>query len=415
MDRTISVSEQRKGKTSGGLKIVLAIAILATAFFGLRKLLTTTVKQNDFVKATVETGVVENTISASGLVIPLFEQQINASISTEIKNVFLKAGTEVKKGDLIMDLEQAYIQLEFESLNDQLELRKNNITRLKLEYDKNLRELDYNAQIKTLEVAALKSALADVKYLESFGGATMQEVKKADLALQIAALEKKKLDNELKFRKAVITSDRRNLELEVMMQDKKITELKKKLNATSVKATRPGVVTWVNESIGMKVNEGEALVRIANLNGFRIEASCSDRYAKVVETGMPVRVRINDSNLEGIISAIAPAIENNTIEFAITLNENDHPALRANMRVEVFLISNRKENVLRLRNGPGISGAVNQEVFVVNGKEAVRRKIQIGVTNSDYLEITGGELKEGDQVIISDMKAYDRLDRVELE
>jgi len=414
MDRTISIGEQRKGNNSRWLKVLMTIAVLAAAFFGLRKLLTTTVKQKDFVKANVELGFIENTISASGLVLPSFEQQINAPISTEIKNVFLKSGTKVKKGDLILDLEQAYIQLEFESLKDQLELRKNNITRLKLEYDKNLRELDYNAQIKTLEVSSLKTALSDVKYLESFGGATLQEVKKAELALQIAEIEKKKLDNELEFRKAVISSDRRNLELEVMMQDKKIKELKNKLNATSVKATRPGVVTWVNESIGKKVTEGEALVRIANLDGFRVEASCSDRYAKVVKTGMPVRVRINDSNLQGMISSILPAIENNTIEFVVTLNENDHPALRANMRVEVFLISSQKENVLRLRNGPGITGAVNQEVFVVNGNEAIRKKINLGVTNNNYVEITGGELKEGDQVIISDMKAYDRLDRIEL-
>ncbi len=415
MDRTISIGEQRNGNKSRWLKILVAIAVLVVAFFGLRKLLTTTVKQKDFVKARVEMGTVENTISASGLVLPSFEQQINAPISTEIKNVFLKSGTEVKKGDLIMDLDQAYIRLELESLKDQLELRKNNITRLKLEYDKNLRELDYNAQIKNLEVFSLKSALEDVKYLESFGGATMQEVKKAGLALQISELEKKKLNNELEFRKAVITSDRRNLELEVMMQDKKITELSNKLNATSVKASRPGVVTWVNESIGKKVTEGEALVRIANLDGFRVEASCSDRYAKVVKSGMPVRVRINDSNLEGIISSILPTIENNTIEFVVTLNENNHPALRSNMRVEVFLISNRKENVLRLRNGPGINGAINQDVFVVNGKEAVRRKINLGVTNSNYVEITGGDLKAGDQVIISDMKSYERFDKVELE
>ena len=415
MDRTISIGEQRKGNSSRWLKILVVITLLVAAFFGLRKLLTTTVKQKDFVKATVERGVVENTISASGLVLPSFEQQINAPISTEIKNVILKSGTEVKKGDLIMDLNQAYIRLEFESLNDQLELRKNNITRLKLEYDKNLRELDFNAQIKTLEVSSLKSALEDVKYLESFGGATLQEVKKAELALQISELEKKKLDNELEFKKAVITSDRRNLELEVMMQEKKIAELTNKLNETSVKASRHGVITWVNESIGKKVAEGEPLVRIANLDGFRVEASCSDRYSKVVKTGMPVRVRINDTNLEGIVSSILPTIENNTIEFVVTLNENNHAALRSNMRVEVFLISNRKEDVLRLKNGPGINGAINQEVFVVKGKEAVRKNINLGVTNASYVEISGGDLKEGDQVIISDMKAYERLDRVELE
>lgn len=395
-------------------RIVLIVAVVVAGFFFLRSVLKTSVDSSKFRTAKVERGSIENAITATGLVVPTFEQQLNAPVNSEIKAVYLTSGAEVKSGDLILELDEEFTRLEYESLNDKVELRKNNITKLRLEYDKNLQELDFENQIKTLELSSLESQLADKKRLKEIGGATQEEVEQAELTLKIAQLEQKKLENELEFRKKSITNDRRNLELEMMIEEKKLRELRKKLTQTKVAAPSNGVITWVKEDIGLKVNEGEALVRLANLEAFRVEASCSDRYANIVQIGLPVRVRINRKDLKGRITSILPAIANNTISFIIELEDKSNANLRPDMRVEVFIISDRKEQVLKVKNGPAFKGGVGQKIFVVRGEQAFQQDIKIGLTNMDYVEVQGG-LEEGDRIIISDMKEYEHLDVVELK
>jgi HlyD family secretion protein len=415
MDRPISNTEQRKNNLAKWLKYAAVVGVIILGFFGLRYALKTKVEKSDFVFATVERGDVENAITATGLVVPSFEQQINAPINTEIKNVVLKSGAKVKTGDLIMNLDEEFIKLEYEGLQDQLELKKNNITRLGLEYDKNLKDLDYQNQIMALQIANLEANLSDRKRLQKVGGATEEDVEKATLNLKIQKLEKQKLENDLNFRKQAVTSDKRNLELEVMIQQKKLRELNRKLNETAVKAPTNGVITWLSEDIGKKVLEGEPLVRLANLGNFRIEASCSDRYSNLVKVGMSVNVRINQTILKGEISSILPAVENNTIGFTVALENANSVQLRPNMKVEVFIISGKKENVLRLKNGAAFTGAIQQNLFVVRGNEAVKVAVNVGLTSVDYVEILTNELKVGDKVIVSSMTDFEYMDRIELK
>lgn len=415
MDREIPTIQQNKNQMGQWIKYLVIVAAIGGAFYMLRSFLKTEIKKEDFRFGAITRGEIENKITATGLVLPSFEQQINAPVATEIKEMVLTSGAEVQPGDLILKLDEEYVRLQFDALKDQLELKKNNITKLKLEYDKNLQDLDYQDQIKALQLSSLEANLVDLKKLNKIGGATQEEVEQGELNLQIAQLEKKQLENELNFKKASITSDRRNLELEVMIQEKSMRELGRKLKETSVKAPRPGVVTWINENIGQKVNEGEPLVRIANLESFRVEASCSDRYSNIVKVGQPVDVRINKTNLKGVISSILPAVENNTIEFVVALEQTSHKELRPNMRVEVFIISGKKENVLRAQNGPAFTGAKKQGIFVVRGEQAKRSEVTVGLSNSAYVEIITNELQEGDKIIVSDMKDYDHLETIEIK
>ncbi len=415
MDRPLSQQKQRKNNLRPYFRIAAILGAVAILFFLLRSVLTTKADRDEFQMATVELGDIANSISAYGSVVPAFEEQVNAPVATEIKEVLVRSGAAVQAGVLLMSLDEEYIQLEYEQTKDQVELRKTNITRLGYEYEKNLNELKYDDSIKELQVSALEAQLKDAQRLQQIGSATIEEVEKAKLDLEIAQLEKKKLENDLKFREKTTESDRRKLELEVLIEEKKLQELRRKLNETEVTSPRPGVVTWINESIGQKVNEGDPLVRLANLEAFRIEASCSDRYANIVKTGLPVEIRINNSRLNGYISSILPAVENNTLEFIVELEEYDHESLRPNLRVEIFIISDQKEQVMRVRNGAAFTGAIDQEIFVVRGDQAVKEQVQIGLTSRDYVELIGSNIQAGDRIIVSNMENYEHLNSFTLK
>jgi len=409
MDRQISGNELQKNKLLTYLKYLLIIGLVIAGIYFFRKILTKKAERKDFYIVQVEKGDIQNTLTATGTVVPSIEREINSPVTTEIKKVIKSSGEFVKHGDMILELDQEFTRLEYDQLDDELKLKRNNVDKLKLEYDKNLRDLDYQNQIKSLQLDELTAQVKDQKRLRDVGGATAEEVEQAELQLKVANLEKSMLENELAYRQSVNVNEKRGLELEYTIQEKKLAELSRKLRETKVRAPQEGVITWINEDIGRKVTEGETLVRIANLEKFRVEASSSDRNSNKIDVGMPVRVRINRTDLDGYISTILPALENNTIKFHVQLDDPDSDLLRPNIRAEVFIITDNKTNVIRVKNGPGFKGASSQYIYVVDGNRAVRRRITKGLTNSDFVEITDN-LMVGEQVIISDMQDYDHLE-----
>jgi HlyD family secretion protein len=127
---------------------------------------------------------------------------------------------------------------------------------------------------------------------------------------------------------------------------------------------------------------------------------------------MPVWVQVNrDTRLAGTLVNIRPTVENNVISFDIQLEANNHPALRPNMRTEVFILTDRKAQVVKVPNGPAFQGGMTQEIFVVEGDRAIRRKVVVGLQNVDEVEIESG-LQAGEQVIISDMKRFEGVSEI---
>jgi len=414
MDREIPKSERSKSSFKKILPYFLIVGLLALGYYFLRTKLRKSGKASEFHIVTVEQGNIKSTLTASGLVVASSERIINAPVSTEIKDVLLSTGAEVKTGDLILKLDQEYTALEYEGLKDELSLRKNNIDKLKLQFDKDLRDLDYQDQIKALQLEQLKAQLADQERLLQVGGATGEEVEAANMQLGIAELEKKILENELTFKRKVNQTDKNNLQLEFDIQQKRLKQLSRKLKETEVRSIGDGVITWINEDIGQTVVEGEPLVRIANLNRFEIEATTSDKNSKDLLQGQAVEVRINKERLRGTVDRVLPEIVNNTVKFIVKLNDDSHEALRPNQRIEVYVIKSEKEKVVRAKRGNALKGTTSQYVYKVEGNVAKKVRIKKGLVSSDYFEIVDG-LSIGDKLIVSDTEEFEHMDSFEIK
>ena len=408
MDRTIDTKEISRRRRNKAIKwVVIIAAALATIWFAM-KLLRPSADEDTLRFATVERGEVVNTLNATAIVLPAFEEQINSPVATTIDEVMLSAGTEVEAGQLLMKLDRNYVQLQLDGRRDQLAVKENSIGLLSLEYDRDLKELTYNADIKKLELAAARAALADSRRLLEVGGATQEEVEAAELAVKISELESKKLDNQLDYARNSLAGRQRALQLEVGMEEKEVSQLSRRLRETEVRAPRGGVITWINENIGQQVIEGTALARVADLGRYRVEASASDRYADQLAVGLPVELRIPTGRLKGTIAAILPEVSENLVTFRVDLENPSHQDLRPNLRTELYVITSRIEDALRVKNGPVFRGGRRQSVFVIDQNEATRRDVDLGARNGDFVQITGG-LQAGDRIIISDPEALENV------
>jgi HlyD family secretion protein len=400
---TEEVIQQKRKK---GIVIgVIAIAILIGCIMLIRTWLKSSVNNSEITTAKVQIGNVENTLNATGEVLPEFEEVITSPINASIKNVVTDAGGKVKAGQSILSLDKSAAENDYAKLKFQLETKKNEISKLKLDLDKSYFDIQSNNDIKQLRIGNLTDAVENAKRLFKAGGGTREDIEQAELNLKVAQLEKKQIENEIKSKQKTMQIEEKEAEIAAEIQQNDLNELQRKLNLANVVATRTGVVTYVNKNIGANIKEGEMLARIADLSSFKVTGSLSDNYIDQLHNGMPVIIRFNDTQLRGNVSNVYPSVQNGIITFDIQLEERNNKQLRPNMKVDVYLVTAVHNKVLRVANGPAFKGASPMDVFVLNNGKAEKRSVHTGLSNFDFIELKDG-VKEGDVVITSDMSEF---------
>nr|WP_294948537.1 HlyD family efflux transporter periplasmic adaptor subunit [uncultured Mucilaginibacter sp.] len=405
MDQIIEQEVTARKKKKG---IIIAIAIvlgLVLAVWLLRTTLKSSVKRSEITTAVVGMGSVENTLNATGEVLPEFEEILTSPINASIKNVLMDAGNKVNSGQSILTLDKSASQTEFEKINFQMQSKRNEIAKLKLDLNKSFFDIQSNNDIKQLRISNLADAVENAKRLFKAGGGTREGIEQAELNLKVAQLEKKQLENEIKSKQQTMQIEIKEAEIALAIQQNDLAALQRKLQLANIVATRSGVVTYVNKNIGATVHEGDALARIADLSSFKVNGSISDNYMDQLHAGMPVIVRINEVQMKGHVVNVYPSIQNSIVNFDVQLDERNNKQLRPNMKVDVYLVTDVRSKVMRVANGPAFKGPADQDIFVLNGGKAERRHAHIGLANFDFVEIKDG-VKPGDVVITSDMSEF---------
>lgn len=415
MDRALAPDILTRSRRKPWLIGLIALVGLIGALAGMRSLLKTSIEAAKIRTAVAQTGPVENTLNATGEVIPAYEQTITSPIRASIRRVLLTPGARVRPGQPIVELDKSLTRIEYEKLQDQLALKQNGIEQLRMKLDKNLYDADVNDQIKLLNINKLNAEVDNVRRLEKVGGQTPEDVTRAENALRIAQLEKKQLENDLTYNHRSMGVSLRESRLQVRIEGTNLKVLAQKLRQADILADRAGVLTWVNENVGSAVGEGEMLAKVADLGSFRVEGSCSDAYADQLRAGLPVIVRINETDLRGRVAQVKPSVQNNTIRFVVSLDDSHHASLRPNQKVEVFVVTNRSPRAVRVANGPAFKGKRKQYVYVVQADNVARRReVEIGLTNFDWIEIKSG-LQPGDRVILTDLSQYEHLEQLTIQ
>ena len=405
MDRAIPQTTQtRRLRRRWLLGAALLLAVLA-GLLAFRVVLQPSLSRNSILTARTETGDVEASLTAAGVIIPAHEAVLTSPIQSTIRRVAMAVGSRVQPGQTILELDRELTTTALAKLQDEQQQNRNRASQLQLTLEKALNDLRSQEQVQQVRVRSLQSALRDEQYLLKIGGGTSESVRQAELNLRLARLEQQRLAGQIQNQRAANAADVRELGFTLQIQDRSIAELAGKLQQANISSQQPGVLTWVNEDLGTTVQAGDALARVADLSRFRVRATISDAYADALHLQDPVVVRINGTDLRGTISTVSPAVEKGLVTFYATLAQDHHPALRANLRADVFVVTKAHRRVTRLKNGPFYQGGKEQPVFVVQDGKATRRTVRFGDSNFDYVQITGG-LRPGEEVVVSDMKDY---------
>lgn len=415
MDRELPKYIKIKRRRNITIYSFMTIGLIVSSIWFLRNTFQNSVDGQRLLIATAEMGPIESTITASGEVIPEYEHVITSSIQANIQEVLASVGTVVEPGMPILQLDKSFALIDYEKLEEELKLKENSINKLRLDLQQKSHDLKISDSTKGLDIVQLTAELDDAIKLRDIGGGSQEAIDQIKTKLKKVQLEKRKLEYDLSIEEKQTQLSIRELQLQANIQRSSINTMQEKLDRANVVAQRKGVLTWVNENLGTTVQEGEILARIANLSSFKIVGTCSNIYADQVLSGQRVIVQLNNEETTlGTIVQVRPTVENNVLTFDVQLDKSNHAQLRPNMRTEIFVITASKQNVVRVTNGPAFKGTNHQNVFIVDGENAVSRAVKIGLHNFDYVELESN-VQAGEKVIISDMERFEGLSNLKIK
>lgn len=413
MDRAISKKEQQKELKKKIIKYSIIAVIIIVIIAILISLMRNSVNEKDLSFSTIDQGVIEMSISASGKVVPAFEEIINSPIDTRIVEVYKKGGDSVNIGTPILKLDLQSTETQYKKLLDEEQMKSYQLEQLKVNNRTKINDLEMQIKVFAMKLDRMAVELRNERYLDSLGAGTTDKVREVELNYNVAKLELEQLRQQHKNEQQVLIADLKVKELEFNIFRKSMEEMKRTLNDAQIRSPRKAILTYINNQVGVQVGKGSQVAIISDLSHFKIDGEIADIYGDRIFTGSKAIVKTGNDQLTGIISNVTPLSKNGVLSFTMQLDEDNNKCLRSGLKTDVYVINAVKENVMRITNSSYYMGKGEYELFVLNGNELVKRKVKLGDSSFEYVEVISG-LKPGDRVVVNDMTSYKTKSRLKV-
>lgn len=406
MDREIPIEERRKAALKKRLIFAGSGVGVAAVVAAVMLSLGSSVRKSDIVIGKAERATLESSVSASGKIVPLYEQAIVSPVSTKIMEVYCNEGDSVGSGESLLRLDLQSAESDLRRLNDEVSMKRNELEQTSLDNATYLTDLEMRIKTKEMAVSHLKAEVANERRLDSIGSGTGDRIREAELAYSTGLLELDQLRTQLANERKSHAAAYRTKQLEGAISARNLEAMERTIDDARVKAPRSGVVTYLNKSLGTSIAPGEKLAVVSDLSHFKISGEIPEANSGKLSVGSVVNVRINRTTVKGRISNISPQSQNGMVDFTVILDDDSDRALRSGLRTDLNVVYDVREGVTRIPNGQYFQGAGTYVMFVVASEGRLeRRSVTLGDSNFDYVEVKSG-LSPGEEVVVSDMAAY---------
>ncbi|MPM22004.1 hypothetical protein SDC9_68454 [bioreactor metagenome] len=414
MDRKIPKEVLRKERNIKFIKLGAVILASVIAIAVVISLLRESINLKNIQLSTVDTGTIEVSVSASGKVVPAFEETIIAPIESRIVEVYKKAGDSVDVGTPLVKLDLQSIETDYRKMLDELQMRQYRLEQQRIKNNSTLSNTEMQLKVNDMQIDKMQVEVRNERYLDSIGAGTTDKVRETELSYNVAKLEQEQARKKFENDKQVAGSELRVQELELEIFRKTLAETKRILDDAQIRSPRRAILTYINNQVGTRVPQGTQVAILSDLSHFKIDGEIADSYGDRISTGNKVVVRIGSEELTGVVSNVTPLSKNGVIQFSVQLEDDSHSRLRSGLKTDVYVMNAVKDDVMRIANGPYYSGPGTYELFMMNGNSLERRKVQLGESNYEFVEVMSG-LKPGDRVVVSDMSQYRNKSKLKMK
>lgn len=352
----------------------------------------------------VQRGPIRSLISTNGKIEPIENFEAHAPISTTVKRILVKEGDHVRKGQLLLQLDDADIRTQAARALAQVKAAQASQSALKTGgTQEEVLTLDSQlAKARTARDLAQRS-LDSLQQLEKQGAASTGEVQKAQDTLHSAQADLNLLERKQKDRYSqpeIAQIEARGSEAQAAYDGAEDA-----LTKSSVRAPFDGIVYSLPVKPGTFVQSGDLLLQEADLNRVLVRAFVDEPDVGRLQVGQQVEVTwdaIPARTWTGTVNTVPSTVKlrgsRNVGEVTSVINNSDFRLL-PNINVGVTIIVAEHNDVLTLQRDALHVDDSKPYVFRIVGNHIRRQNIEFSLQNLTRVEITSG-LAEGDRIAL---------------
>jgi len=400
----------------------VGVALFASVTMGVSKLkpAAPAVDRSGLWIDTVKRGPVVRQVHGIGTLTPEEIRWIPTITDGRVEKILARPGTPVKADTVVVILSNPTVQQQ--AFDAEWKLRAEEAQYHNLEVTLQSQVLDQKANTAKAEQDAEDARMkAETdQELEKLGVLSDQARKLSSGSsrqLSIRAdIEEQRYTNAQMEREAQLSAEKAKVE-----QARAIYELQlKQKNMLKVRAGMNGILqelTLNGNTLqeGQQVPAGTTIAKVANPNRLKAELKIPETQTKDVQLGQPAEVDTHNGVIEGKVIRIDPSVQSGTRTVDVALIGDPPPGAVPDLNVDGTIDLERIADALFV--GRPTYGQEKSTVGIFklegDGSAAVRVRVTLGRSSVNTVEILGG-LKEGDQVILSDVSRWDQYDRIRL-
>lgn len=352
-------------------------------------------------------------IPVDGVLLPRNTVFIDAVQGGVVDEVFVEDGAILKKGDPILKLSNANMELSYMDQETRMYDAINNlantsisIEQLKYTRQKEISDLYYQIDRLKTDFARkevfFKDKLISAKEFEDAERDYKHALEQLNITLKL-----KRLDSISGVRQGQqITSS-----MERMQNN--LTLLRKNMDNMTIKSPGDGKLSSFNVEIGETKTAGEHLGQIDIPGGFKVRANVDERYISRIVNGQEAEFDLSGQVYKLIVNKIYTNVTNGSFQVDLIFDGNEPENIKRGQTLQLRIKFSGETDAVTIPRGGFFQETGGNWIFVVEpgGSYAVKRNIKIGRQNIYSYEVLEG-LTPGEKVITSSYESFVNKDKL---
>jgi HlyD family secretion protein len=318
-----------------------------------------------------------------------------------IVTIHTRPGAEVSRGDLMATIESNEMQAALDQARAQLLSMRADLDRQKIIARQSQQRARQQVELLTLRHAAAQRQLERVTLLTNEGLSNKAELETAQDNLRIAAMELDQARSELALSGETLGFETTTIEQQLRRQESVVGELQKRIDDLAIRAPFDGMVAAISVADSDAVATNQPVLQVVNLSSLELEVALPEAYANETAIGTAAVIAFQGRDYAGRVTAVSPEVVNSQVIATVAFDGERPDGLRQNQRLSTRLTFESRRDVLKVARGAFVEAGGGRSAYVVDGKTAIRREIQTGVSSVAEIEIVRG-LSAGEQIVVSD-------------
>jgi HlyD family secretion protein len=417
IQRPASVARQKKMRRIMYAAIgVIVIGVVSVVLARLKPAAPTVERATVWVD-TVKRGSMLRQVRGLGTLVPVDEARrlIPAATQGRVERILIRPGVEVTPDTVVLELSDPQLQQQLSDAEQQLKGAQADFNSLqaRLQNDR----LTQRSQAAVVE-ADYKAALMQKEVDENLAKDGLVSA----LTQKQSALRAESLAQRDRIAKDSVAVAEQNIKAQLQAQEARIDQLRSlhslrrsQVDQLRVRAGMIGVLEQVTVNVGQQVSPGTNLARVADPTRLKAELRIAETQARDLTVGQKAQVDTRVGIIDGTVIRIDPAAQQGTVTVDVQLIGELPRGARPDLSVDGTIELERLDNVLYVGRPAFGQEQSTVGLFKIDPatSEASITQVQLGRSSVNTIEVKGG-LAEGDQVVLSDMSAWDTFDRIRL-